>query len=427
MPRFLLRRFAKDPSGNFVILFAFALVPMLGLMGLGIDYSLALRAKTALDASTDAALLAAATEAMQIIQTQSTANYDATPVAKYYGGVAGQMVFAANSATVRTVTPATLNLQVDRQPGSLTITATGNYTAQSPTVFGKMFGTKALNTKGAAASSLNLPKYMNIYVATDISQSMGIASTQAYMDQLASLTGGCVFGCHVSQNASISNEQTAHNNNILLRIDVIKQAIQNMIYSASNTGGTSPTISIGLYTLQKDYATLSSPSTDYTTLQNIAGSIDLGPNRAAGDGDTNYPTSLNDFAGAVSASGDGSSTNSRQSFVFLMTDGVTDVPGNCVAPSGQNWGHCTGPFDYNLCTSLKSKGVTVGVIYTTYIPFPNIQSYRDLVAPFASQIPINLQKCASPGWYYEANEGPAIQQAINDLFNQAVSSGKLTQ
>jgi len=305
MPRFLLRRFAKDPSGNFVILFAFALVPMLGLMGLGIDYSLALRAKTALDASTDAALLAAATEAMQIIQTQSTANYDATPVAKYYGGVAGQMVFAANSATVRTVTPATLNLQVDRQPGSLTITATGNYTAQSPTVFGKMFGTKALNTKGAAASSLNLPKYMNIYVATDISQSMGIASTQAYMDQLASLTGGCVFGCHVSQNASISNEQTAHNNNILLRIDVIKQAIQNMIYSASNTGGTSPTISIGLYTLQKDYATLSSPSTDYTTLQNIAGSIDLGPNRAAGDGDTNYPTSLNDFAGAVSASGDG--------------------------------------------------------------------------------------------------------------------------
>jgi len=110
-----------------------------------------------------------------------------------------------------------------------------------------------------------------------------------------------------------------------------------------------------------------------------------------------------------------------------MTDGVTDVPGNCVAPSGQNWGHCTGPFDYNLCTSLKSKGVTVGVIYTTYIPFPNIQSYRDLVAPFASQIPINLQKCASPGWYYEANEGPAIQQAINDLFNQAVSSGKLTQ
>ena len=429
-------RFLRNAGGNVVVLFALCLVPLIGLTGLAVDYSTTMRAKTALDASTDAAVLAAATEASQIIQSQSTPNYDATPVAIYYGKVAGQQVFSANSAMIRTVGTPVLNLDLQRPNNGSTITANGSYTAQWPTAFGKMFGTSVMNIGGRAASSLNLPKYMNIYVAIDISQSMGIAATQADMDKLASLTGGCVFGCHVpsgGQGHSQSFEQIAHDprNNVTLRIDVIKAAVKSMISSAQNLAMGTPTISIGMYTLQEQipqdnasyYNVLSQPSTNYATLNTAADAIDLGNNDGGGTGDSDFANSVTLFsANEVGQSGDGSSSSSKQNFVFLMTDGVQDIPSNC---NNNGYNHCTQAFDPKLCKALKDKGVTVGVIYTTYIPIPNEKSYRDLVQPFQSQIAPNLQGCASPGWYYEAKDGPAIQAAVNALFAQAVSSGKL--
>lgn len=428
-----LHRFRRHAGGNVVILFALCLVPMLGLLGLAVDYSLTLRAKTALDASTDAAVLAAATEASQIIQTQSTPSYDATATAIYYGTLAGQQVFTANAAMVRTVDTPVLTLQLQRPNNGPLITASGSYSAQWPTVFGKMFGTTAMNIGGRSTSNLNLPKFMNIYVATDISQSMGIAATQADMNNLSKLTNGCVFGCHVKQNGqsqSLTYEQIAHNNSVTLRIDVIKSAIQSMISSAQSVTNGNPTINIGLYTLQERipgdganyYNVLSAPTTNYATLKTIANQIDLGPNDTGGTGDSDFANSVNLFAsGEVGASGDGTSTYSKQNFVFIMTDGVQDVKGSCVD------GHCTKAFDPALCKSLKDKNATVGVIYTTYVPFPNEQTYRDLVAPIQSQIAPNLASCATPGWYYEASDGPAIQNAVNALFAQAISSGKLTQ
>lgn len=406
---------------------------MIGLLGLAVDFSFAMRAKTALDASTDAAVLAAATEASAIIQQQSTANYDATPVALTYGYLAGQNVFTANSANIRTATSPVLNLNLQRPSNGLVINATGSYTAQWPTMIGKMFGTSLINIGGKAASNLNLPKYMNIYVATDISQSMGIAATQTDMSNMSKLTGGCVFGCHVKQSGqsqSQTYEQIAHSNNVTLRIDVIKTAIANMISSAQNLANGNPTISIGLYTLQERiladsanyYNVLSAPTTNYATLSTVANAIDLGNNDTGGTGDSDFANSVSLFSSnEVGTSGDGSSSGSKQNFVFLMTDGVQDIKGSCVD------GHCTQAFNPQLCSALKSKGVTVGVIYTTYIPFPNEQTYMDLVYPIQAQIAPNLKSCASSGWYYEASDGPAIQAAVNALFAQAISAGRLTQ
>ncbi len=138
MLKSLLSRFMRDRGGNFVILFALALVPMLGLMGLAIDYSLALRTKTALDASTDAALLAATTEAEQIIQTYSSPNYDATPLAIAAGQKVGQNVFTADAAMLHTASPPKLTLNLQRPDGGQTITANAYYNAKSPTFFGKI-------------------------------------------------------------------------------------------------------------------------------------------------------------------------------------------------------------------------------------------------------------------------------------------------
>lgn len=49
----------KAKAGNVTIVFAFSLVPMIGLIGYGVDYGVAITDKAKLDAAADAAAIAA--------------------------------------------------------------------------------------------------------------------------------------------------------------------------------------------------------------------------------------------------------------------------------------------------------------------------------------------------------------------------------
>ena len=436
--------FCRSSGGNVAVIFALTLVPMVGMMGLGIDVARTLSARTSLQAAADSAALAAATETEASIQAgQSLTN------AQYAGVLAGQRVFGANASKVGRWLGAVPTPNVQVNPGAASITAFVTFTAPVPTSFAKAFGVQNYAVNGSASSSLNLPKFLNISVVTDISQSMGLAATSSGQSQLASLTGGCQFGCHVYQNGQqgvLPYETQAHAAGIQLRIDVIRQATQNMIQTARQLATSTPFISFGLYTLQggnntsdqygqsangQPFATLAAPSTDYTSLYSAAGNLDLGANDSSGIGDTDYADAMSTLTSTVPTSGTGAS-GSPQQFVFLMTDGVDDVwaSSQSKCPSGNvgwNGSHCTQAFDPTTCASLKNKGVTVGVIYTTYLPIPGVGSYETLVAPFISQLTANLQACASPGYFYQASDANDIQVAINALFAKATGHGVLTQ
>lgn len=56
--RSMLRRFFSDPKGNVAIMFAIAVVPVIGAMGAAIDYSMASAQRTAMQASLDATAIA---------------------------------------------------------------------------------------------------------------------------------------------------------------------------------------------------------------------------------------------------------------------------------------------------------------------------------------------------------------------------------
>ncbi len=442
-------RFALSRRGNVAIIFALTLLPMIGIVGLGIDIARTLSARTTLQGAADAGALAAATEAEATLQAGGN-----TATAQYAGQLAGQQMFLSNATKVSRWLGAVPTPNVQVNPGSANITAFVSFTSPVPTIFGKIFGVKTFNIAGNSASSLALPKYLNISVVTDISQSMGLAATTDGQNQLYNLTtgpsGGCQFGCHVyqpGQTGAQPYEVQAHAANppIQLRIDVIRQATQNMIQTAQQLSTSTPYISFGLYTLQggnnsqdgngniadgKPLATLATPSTNYTSLYNAAGKIDLGDNNGNGIGDTDGSDALAQLTSTVATSGDGTSGNPQQ-FVFLMTDGVEDVwassLGNCPANTvGWNGSHCTQAFDPAWCAALQKKA-TVGVIYTTYLPIPGVDSYETLVAPFVSKLPNNLQSCASPGWFYQASDADGIQSAINALFAKATGRGVLTQ
>jgi Flp pilus assembly protein TadG len=72
-PASLLHKFRRDRSGNVVIIFGLALIPILGLAGAVIDYARATTARAELNAAVDSAALMAARDASKLTDAQLTA------------------------------------------------------------------------------------------------------------------------------------------------------------------------------------------------------------------------------------------------------------------------------------------------------------------------------------------------------------------
>ena len=68
-----LRRFRRDESGNFIMLFGISIVPILGLTGAAVDYSRASKARAELNAAIDSAALMAARDASKLTDAELTA------------------------------------------------------------------------------------------------------------------------------------------------------------------------------------------------------------------------------------------------------------------------------------------------------------------------------------------------------------------
>lgn len=254
-----------------------------------------------------------------------------------------------------------------------------------------------------------------------------------------------MFGCHVSQDNSKSKktyQPIAKESNVAMRVDVLRDSVTKTINTAENDGAGSSTYRIGLYTMSLATGDASSKfalkelsplSGNFSTLRTAALGIDLGPNNAGGTGDSYLNEQITDLAKKIKKPGDGSSQNNAKAFVLLVTDGVRDVlGGNCT------YGHCMGTIDPAACKVLKDKGITVGVIYTTYLPIvenpnvfnsPLIDEYKKLISPIANNIAPKLKECASSPtstWFAEASDGPAIDKALQTMFKQTTSQARLT-
>lgn len=69
--RFLMRRFRMDQRGNVMMLFGLMLVPLMGFVGVAVDYSRASNLRQALNAAIDSAALMAARDAQSLRMTRS--------------------------------------------------------------------------------------------------------------------------------------------------------------------------------------------------------------------------------------------------------------------------------------------------------------------------------------------------------------------
>ncbi len=199
-------RFIRARDGGIAILFGLSLIPIIGLVGLAVDYGVAITNRTRLDRAADAAALAAVVTAKAYVAAHS--------------GESGVMDAALAAGQNRPSTPSTSmpgscprqraaqTPQVTSSSNGLTVTANISYTATINNSFSKLFLVSTTTISNSATASVDLPSYLDFYLMVDVSGSMGLPATRSGMTQLASVNNdmysdykqGCQFACHFPGN-----------------------------------------------------------------------------------------------------------------------------------------------------------------------------------------------------------------------------------
>lgn len=422
--RLKARHFAADRRANVVIMFAFLLIPILFAAGMGVDYAMAARARSKLDAAADAAALAAVTPAMMQISPSSTQQAAMQQAAtNMFTALASQVSGLQNMPTPTiTITPS-----------GLIRTVKVSYSAKSLTTFSGVIGQTSLAIGGHSTASASTQPYINFYLLLDDSPSMAIAATTSGINTMVANTsqqGGCAFACHESNPAADNlgnphgedNYQLARNLGVTLRIDLLRTAVQNLTTQAQTTEGQNTLYQMGLYTFDNTFNNIQPLTSNLTMAQTAANNIQLlqvysnnywSKNVNNSDTDTNFSTAMNSINADMYTPGNGSSSSSPQEFLFIVTDGVEDAMVN-----GQR---VQSLMDTSWCTTVKNRGIQIAVLYTEYLPLPTNSWYNIYIAPFQSQIAGNMQSCASPGLYTLVTTNGNISAALTNLFNLAVA------
>jgi Flp pilus assembly protein TadG len=467
MLRTCLFRFSRDRAANVAVISALTLVPIIFLLGMSLDYTLALRKQEQLDAAADAAAIAAVRPAM-LMQSDAVAASTANAI----------FMSVANNMTGLVAIPTPTITVTD---SGLQRTVSVSYNAASINNFPKVLGVTSWPLTGSATAQAASAPNMNFYLLMDDSPSMAIGATLTDINNLitatapakqpASSSQNCGFACHETNIAHDGGTQDnltiARNNSVTLRIDLVTSAVNQLLNTWSScpqagiSGGVmqcmsalnNTTYKAALYTFDtglNTLATLTTPTTAGTQVNNIALMPVLYQNCVTSSScNTDYGTNI---AGALSSLnsimpnpglGSNSAGDTPQEVVFLVTDGVEDkIVSTCPNATFAGNSRCQQPLDTTLCTTLKNRGIKIAILYTEYLqlinlgPSQNITDswYMSWINPYdgptssTGQIAQNLQACASPGFFSDVTTGGDISTALTNLFIKVASStASLTQ
>jgi Flp pilus assembly protein TadG len=411
MTGFGLHRFIRDDGGNLSAIFALTLVPIVALIGMGIDYAAASKRKALLDAVADSASLAAVTPVM-LGQTDTASTTAATTV------------FNAQSASISGI--GGISLTVTPQDQGLQRTVTVTYQTTSKTMFGSVIGMSTVPLTGTSVATASVPPNIDFYLLLDNSPSMAIAATTAGINTMVANTPDqCAFGCHESDTSPNDYYGLARSLGVTLRMDLLTQATQNLMSTAKTTATTNNAqYRAAIYTFNIGFNTITSLTSNLTTAGTQAGNISLYEvpyQNWNNDTITDYTDAMNNINSIMPNPGNGTNQagDKPQEVLFFVTDGVEDetVGGSRVQSL----------MDPSYCTTIKNRGIRIAVLYTTYLPLPTNAWYNSYIAPFQPNIGANLQSCASPGLYWSVTTDQDISSAMITMFDTAVQTAHLTK
>jgi Flp pilus assembly protein TadG len=439
----LLGRFRRDQRGNVAVMFALSLIPVLSCIGCAIDYSRATQLRSKLQAAIDAASVGSVSKkspafiaagSMTADGPISVGVTDATNI--FNGNMSGTIGYTLNSMSA-----------VVMKSGS-NVTSTTTFSAQVPTTFMNVVGKTAMTVTGTSNAITNMPLYIDFYLLLDNSPSMGVGATPSDVATMVSNTpDACAFACH-DLNDNNNSYKLAKTLGVTTRIDVLRTATQQLMDTAASTQTYSSQFRMAIYDFGSSaqsagLRSLFSLSSSLTSAKTAAGNIDLmtvaGQNDN-NDQDTGYTALFPAINKAITAPGSGTS-NAPMKYLFFVSDGVADEKNAACLKTMSNstFGNisprCQSPINPALCTALTDRGIKIAVLYTTYLQLPTNSWYMSWVDPFNkgprgpspnSEIAQNMQKCASPGLYFEVSPTQGISDAMNELFQKAVADARIS-
>jgi len=459
---------ASDRGGSINVMFALAVLPTIGLIGLGVDYGMAISSKSRLDNAADAAALAGVVTAKEYIAANAKQS-DVTTAGLTAGRNQATKAFNINTGKVPFATVSLTSLDVTRT--GQTLTAKVAYTATVQNTFGKLFGLSTSLVTNTVSASADLAGYSDFYLMVDVSGSMGLPTTDSDAAKLASQSveaeGNCQFACHFP-NMKGWNLAAGK---IQLRSDAVNNAVCALLSRAS-TPIVPNQYRIGLYPFVNRLATLAQLSDTTTSLASLrtaaecdktwplaftklldTGSTQLytsnDPTTGTGSGGTHFETALPQMKSTIQKFGNGSSTDNPKPFVFLITDGMQNsqtysswkdkktYPGSPSKFTGYRYAEWDGSqpaqIDASKCTDLKKAGATISILYIQYNPFKNYTNHSYIVWEnsrvngFSPTLSDPLRECASPGLFFTANSASDITAALGAMFDQALKVARITE
>jgi Flp pilus assembly protein TadG len=434
-----LAGFARDSRGNLAVTFAITAVPVVVGVGVAVDYSRANMAKTALDSYADAAALSVVnTKAMAMTASQAQD--------------AAVTFFKTQAVTLKSTSIGAVTAKVtDTSNGRA---AYLEYAASVQTTIANVAGFDRLDIKGKATANSALPVYMDFYMLLDNTPSMGVAATPADVSRMVNSTSDkCAFACHQMDAAPNDYYGLAKSLGVTMRIDVVRSATQQLMDTADASQIVQNQFRAAVYTFGKSaekmgLTKVSPLSPNLTTVKSKADDVDLMTipyQNYQSDTQTNFDKIFTALNSEIGAPGDGATSHSPQKFVFFVSDGVQDAADvSCIKPTvqgqdpktGTKYTRCQSPLNTKYCDTLKSRGIKIAVLYTTYLALPTNGWYMSWIDPFNkgphgpspnSEVAKNMQACATSGYYFEVSPTEGIAEAMNALFLKASQSARISK
>lgn len=426
-------RFLKDRSGNFGILTALMLVPVIGVAGLALDYTNALSVKGRIQGAADAAALAAVAESSSGVKEAMAMSGDGEIAV----GVAEALqFFKAQHANDADFTVDEISAKVVKKNGRLYSIV--DYKVTVPTTLSKVLGQNLIQVAGQAIVEYQTEIYRDFYLLLDNTPSMGVGATPSDVATMVSNTSDkCAFACHIVNNGKEDKKSyynLAKQLGVTTRINVVAQATASLMDTAMESRKSSNQYKMAVYTFGEK-------AEDTKLLEVVSSTIDLAKAKKEAakvelmsipyqgydnDQQTDFDRAFTQIGNKMGPAGSGLTASSPEKILFFVSDGVGDSykPTDCTKKL--TGGRCQEPIDVKYCTALKDKGYKIAILYTTYLPLPTNGWYNSWIKPFQNEIPKKMEACASPDLFFEVSPSEGISDAMTTLFKKIVNTPLLT-
>jgi len=436
-------RMLSDRSGNFGIITALVMVPLVGAAGLALDLSEALSVRTELYNAADAAAVGAITpNSKAVVQALNMSGDGVIEV----GAEEGKKLFFGQMAGGAADLPVTVDAKVTKTGGVIESKVTFSTTV--PTTLMRVLGKESVTVSGTSTARYQTPSFMDFYMLLDNTPSMGVAATPADVARMefetrnGNASGGdknCAFACHVVSQSGVEDKGSyyflAKSKGVTIRIDVVAQATAALMATAEKTQTVRGQFRMAAYTFGKkaEDASLYEVAKLTENFSTVAGATDkitlmsIPYQNYNDDQLTSFDKALTGIGEKITSVGTGNSAADRQKIVFFVADGVGDSnkPNGCTRGK-VNSTRCIEPIDTKYCKRLKDRNIRIAVLYTTYLELPKNDFWNKWVKPFTNSIGAKMEECASPGFYFEVSPTDGISDAMNALFQKLVSTPRIT-